>query len=124
MAAGVATLRRLLADDGAAYRRLDQLGARLEQGIAAAFEERSLPFSVVRVGSILWLVLQEGPAPRQVEAITDEAATRFASLHQALLTEGVYLAPSTYEMTFVSTAHDEAALDATAEAFTRAVAVL
>jgi len=121
MAAGTATLRTLLADDGRAWRRLNELGSRLEEGIRAAFSHHDLPWSVVRVGSILWLALQEGPPPLTAEAIAPEAAGRYAKLHGALLDRGVYLAPSAYEVVFVSTAHDETVIDQTVAAFDGAV---
>jgi glutamate-1-semialdehyde 2,1-aminomutase len=122
MAAGVATLHELLADDGAAWRRLDELGARMEAGIRDVFERHGAGWSVVRRGSILWLALQQGPAPITAECIAAEAAERYAKLHSALLERGVYLAPSAYEVAFVSTAHDETVIDQTIEAFDSAVA--
>ena len=121
MAAGAATLRHLLADDGASWRTLDDTAGRLQKGIEEVFRAAGLPFSVVRAGSILWLCLQEGEPPRRFDAIDSEAAGRYAALHSALLTEGVYLAPSAYEVLFVSTAHDEEAIDETVRAFGRAV---
>jgi glutamate-1-semialdehyde 2,1-aminomutase len=122
MAAGAATLRALLADDGAAWRRLEVLGARLEAGIRGVFERRGKPWSVVRLGSILWLALQDGPPPVSAEAIDPAAAERYAALHSALIDRGIYLAPSAYEVMFVSAAHDETVIDQTVEAFDSAVA--
>ena len=121
MAAGAATLGILLADDGAAYARLEELGALLEDGIRRAFAGRNRPWSVVRVGSILWLVLQDGPAPRRFADIRPEAAESYGRLHGALLGHGVYLAPSAYEVTFVSLAHDEDAIAQTVNALDEAV---
>jgi glutamate-1-semialdehyde 2,1-aminomutase len=121
MAAGAATLRTLLADGGAAWSRLDELGARLEDGISGVLRDHDLGWSVVRRGSILWLALQDGPAPVTAEDIDDGAAERYARLHAALLRRGVYLAPSAYEVAFVSTAHDETVIDQTVEAFGEAV---
>ncbi len=120
MAAGAATLRLLLADRGAAYRTLEKLGAQLEKGIAGAFAKRGLPWPVVRLGSIVWLSLQEGEAPRRFESIAPEAADRYAQLHRALLERGVYLAPSAYEVMFVSLAHDLESIEATVAAFDEA----
>lgn len=121
MAAGAATLRELLTDDGAAWKRLDELGARLESGIRSVFADNELPWSVIRRGSILWMALQDGPPPTSAEAIDSGAAERYAKLHAALLERGVYLAPSAYEVMFVSTAHDEAIIDQTVAAFDEAV---
>jgi glutamate-1-semialdehyde 2,1-aminomutase len=121
MAAGAATLRRLLENGGDSYRRLDALGARLEEGICGAFREHGAPWSVARVGSILWLVLQPAEAPRSYEEIRPEAADVYGRLHPALLERGVYLAPSAYEVIFVSLAHSEEVIDRSVEAFRGAV---
>lgn len=120
MAAGAATLRILLADGGSVYSELDQVSGSLEEGLTSVFTGKGLPWSVVRTGSILWLALQEGGAPRRFEDIRPESAEMFARLHQALLTRGVSLAPSAYEVMFVSTAHDSDAIEATLSAFQEA----
>ncbi|HHQ48872.1 MAG TPA: glutamate-1-semialdehyde-2,1-aminomutase [Acidobacteria bacterium] len=121
MAAGAATLDQLLAGDGAAWERLERTAGRLQKGITEAFAAHGLPYSVARAGSILWLSLQEGPPPRRFDRIDPAAAGRYAALHGALLEEGVYLAPSAYEVLFVSAAHDEADIDETVAAFGRAL---
>ncbi len=117
MAAGIATLEVLLAGGGAAYRRLEELGARLAAGLEGAMAAAGLPWSVVREGSILWLWLGEGAPPRRAEDIPAACAETYAALHRGLLERGVYLAPSAYEVIFVSLAHDEAAVDETVGAF-------
>ncbi len=117
MAAGIATLTELLADGGAAYRRLDETAGLLAGGIRRAFEERGLPWSVVRAGSILWLYLAAGEPPRRYEAIPPETADRYARLHRELLARGVSMAPSAYEVAFVSTAHDGETIRETVAAF-------
>jgi glutamate-1-semialdehyde 2,1-aminomutase len=117
MAAGAATLRTLLADGGAAWTRLDQLGERLESGLGTALQRAGLPWSVVRAGSIVWLALQDGEAPRKFEDIRPETADTYAALHGALLDRGVSLAPSAYEVLFVSLAHTDEVIDETVGAF-------
>jgi glutamate-1-semialdehyde 2,1-aminomutase len=122
MAAGIATLRRLLENGGSAYDDLERLGAALEGGIQGMFDRHGTGWSVVRRGSILWLVMQGGDPPRRSEDIRPEAADRYALLHRALLERGVYLAPSAYEVMFVSLAHDDDVIKETIEAFDGAVA--
>ena len=122
MAAGAATLNALLDDDGRVWTDIETLGARLERGIRGVFEAHDLGWTVVRRGSILWMALQDGPTPITAEDIDSGAAARYAKLHAALLERGVYLAPSAYEVTFVSAAHDEAAIDQTIAAIDEAVA--
>ena len=121
MAAGTATLQTLLADDGSAYRRLEDLGARLESGFNWAFRQHGAPWSVARIGSILWLVLQDGDPPRKFENIAPGCAEIYANLHGALLQRGVSLAPSAYEVMFVSLAHTDEVIDATIAAFEEVV---
>ncbi len=121
MAAGAATLGELLNDGNSVWKRLDRSAGRLGEGISGVFTDAGLPFSVVREESILWLSLQDGAAPRRFDRIDSEAVRRYAVLHAALLSEGISLAPSAYEVMFVSTAHDDDAIDATIDAFRRAV---
>jgi len=121
MAAGAATLRTLLANGGAAYSRLEELGDRLEIGLTGVLQRAGLPWSVVRVGSILWLALQDGEAPRKFEDIRPDGADIYAILHGALIERGISLAPSAYEVMFVSLAHDEEVIDQTVAAFEDAV---
>jgi glutamate-1-semialdehyde 2,1-aminomutase len=121
MAAGAATLRTLLANGGAAFSRLEELGERLEIGLSGALQRAGLPWSVIRVGSILWLALQDGEVPRKFEDIRPEAADIYAALHRALLDRGVSLAPSAYEVMFVSLAHTDDVIDETIVAFEAAV---
>ena len=47
---------------------------------------------------------------------------RFARVFHHLLAQGIHLPPSAYETLFVSTAHGDAEIDLTIEAFDRALA--
>ena len=92
MAAGEATLRLL---DEAAYRRLEQLGSALEEGLREVGR-------VARVGGMLTVFLR------------DEAA--FAAWHRRLRDRGVLIPPSQWEAWFVSTAHTDQDIEQTLEA--------
>jgi glutamate-1-semialdehyde 2,1-aminomutase len=105
MAAGLATLRVLQADDG--WARLERLGTLLEAGAITAIRAGGFPAAFVRQGSLFWFCLQDGEAPRRLDRVTDVATERYASFHRAMLDHGVYLAPSAYEVGFLSTAHTE-----------------
>jgi glutamate-1-semialdehyde 2,1-aminomutase len=120
MAAGLATLRALARDDG--WTRLDKSGERLERLLLPRLEAAPLDVQLVRCGSIFWLALQRGEAPRRADAIAAEAPQRYARLFQALLQRGVYLAPSAYEVGFVSLAHREEHLATLADALQEALA--
>ncbi len=66
-----------------------------------------VPARFVRQGSIFWLSLQEGDAPRQAEAIDPAAADRYRVLFSALLERGISMAPSAFEVGFLSLAHTQ-----------------
>ncbi len=120
MAAGLATLRVL--SRPCTYERLDALGARLGDGWRAALQRAGRAGEVARVGSVLWACLQDGPPARRYDAIRPEGAKAYASFHRECLRRGVWLAPSYYEVAFVGTAHDEAAIDRALGVFGEALA--
>lgn len=113
MCAGRAALERLR--DGGVHRQLETLGAHLERALAG------IPhLAVQRVGSIFWLCLS-GSAPsrppmRSPGQIPSDAAARFAAPFHALLERGIYLAPSAYEVGFLSAAHTPAHVEQLAAA--------
>jgi len=120
MAAGIATLDAL-AQPGS-YTRLEELGAELERGLAGALERAGEPGSVVRMGSVLWLALQAGPPPRAWHAVERGGASRYAELHRRLLEHGVWMAPSAFEVAFLSLAHTREHVARVVEAFEHSLA--
>ena len=117
MAAGTVTLQTLLADGGVAYAELEKLGAQLEWGFREVLSRLGVPWSVVRTGSILWLALQDGSPPRKFEEIRPECAEIYSALHLAMLERGFMLAPSAYEVMFLSLVHDPGVIEETISAF-------
>ena len=103
MAAGIATLDALAGPEP--YAALENLGAALQQGLERVLREAGESASVVRQGSILWLSLQPGPAPRSWGAVERAGAERYGAWHRELLARGVWLAPSAFEVAFLSLAH-------------------
>ena len=63
------------------------------------------PVQLVRLGSIFWLALQSGDPPNSAEAIDPEGADRYRQIFQGLMQRGIALAPSAYEVGFLSLAH-------------------
>ena len=113
MAAGAAMLDVLA--DGAAYRRLDELGRHLENGLQASLRRSGVAGSVVRRGSMVTLFFRDG-APHDYPQARDSDTARFSHFHGAMLERGVMLPPSQFETWFVSAAHTEAEIDATVAA--------
>ncbi|HEY5101647.1 MAG TPA: glutamate-1-semialdehyde 2,1-aminomutase [Steroidobacteraceae bacterium] len=101
MAAGVATLDLLTST--AVWERLEKLGTSLDALLAPILAAAPFPVRLVRAGSLFWLSLHEGAAPRQAATLSASAIARFGALFHAMLARGVYLPPSAYEVCFLST---------------------
>jgi glutamate-1-semialdehyde 2,1-aminomutase len=118
-AAGCAMLRNLR--DNPPYERLEALSARLEAGLREAASSAGIAHQVARVGSMMTLFFS-------AESVIDwPTASRcdtkkFANWFWGMLDRGVYLPCSQYEALFVSAAHSEADIDATAAAAREALA--
>lgn len=119
MAAGLATLRILERDQ--VWSRLEALGQRLEQTLTPRLADAAMPVQLVRLGSLFWLAFQAGDAPRAAAAIDPAGATRYGALFHRLLAAGIALAPSAYEVGFLSAAHQEADVDRLVEALAMAL---
>jgi glutamate-1-semialdehyde 2,1-aminomutase len=119
-AAGIAMLDALAADEGA-YRRLDELGARLDAGLTKAAREAGVPLVVSRVGSALTPFFLDA-LPHDYEGARAADLDAFARFHREMLQRGVMAPPSQFETWFVSLAHDEALIDRTIAAARAALA--
>ena len=111
MCAGLAALQQL--NDGTLYAQLEARGARLERGL------RALPGLIVqRVGSVFWICLgtATGTVLRSPKHYPAGCAQRYQAMYHPLLARGVYLAPSAFEVGFLSAAHTEADIDLLIEA--------
>ena len=115
MAGGLATLRALREGGWDALERRGQELEELWGPVLAPY-----PVSLVRIGSIGWLCFQQ-PAPRAWHQVDCAGAATYARLHQALLRRGVYLAPSAFEVLFVSAAHTREQLQRAAGALGEAL---
>jgi glutamate-1-semialdehyde 2,1-aminomutase len=112
-AAGIATLQELR--DHLPYERLEQLSARLEQGLAAAAKKAGVPHAITRVGSMLTFFFNAQP-PTDWDSASRSDTSRYAKYFWGLLDRGIYMPCSQYEALFVSAAHSEADIDATVQA--------
>ena len=113
MAAGVAMLDELA--DGRAYKRAQELGSHLENGLRAAIKRAEAPASVTRVGSML-TVFFRATSPTDYGEAREADTAMFARFHGAMLKRGILLPPSQFETMFVSAAHTEAVIDETVRA--------
>jgi glutamate-1-semialdehyde 2,1-aminomutase len=116
MAAGLATLSVLEEEDG--WARLERSGAALQALMEPVLAKAPWPMQLVRVGSVFWLCFAAGEAPRRADQIGSDGAEKYKPLFHGLLERGVSIAPSAYEVGFLSLAHTLDDL----ERFTEAIA--
>jgi glutamate-1-semialdehyde 2,1-aminomutase len=119
VAAGEATLIGL-AEDGV-WDGLERAAARLEAGITGAIRRAGGGARVQRVGAMFGVHFRDQPVWSLEDARACDTA-RFVRVFHGLLARGVYVAPSAFEAAFLSTAHDDAAIDETVQAWTAALA--
>ncbi len=74
-----------------------------------------------RAGSIFWMALETTELPRCSDAIQASSMERYKVIHESMLDQGIYLAPSGYEVGFLSTAHTNADVDQTLSALETAL---
>jgi glutamate-1-semialdehyde 2,1-aminomutase len=110
MAAGLATLKVLRTES--VYDRLEQLSARLEDGLRKAASDARVPHVVQRVGSMLTLFFHDGPVTNYEDAKRSDTAL-FGRFFWEMLARGVYLPCSQFEAAFVSASHTEDDIDHT-----------
>lgn len=113
MAAGLATIKQLTP---ASYEYFEKLGDRLEAGFREAAETYNIPHTVNRAGSMIGYFLTNENVVDFDTAKTADLEL-FAEYYGLMAQEGVFLPPSQFEGVFMSTAHTEAHIDKTVEAF-------
>jgi glutamate-1-semialdehyde 2,1-aminomutase len=119
MSAGLATLQILHDEDG--WARLSRLGEYLERQLGTVLAAAATDVTLARIGSIFWLALHAAQAPRTAEAIDPRSGASYARVFSALLASGVALAPSAYEVGFLSLAHTKSDIDRLAESLAKAL---
>jgi glutamate-1-semialdehyde 2,1-aminomutase len=119
MRAGLATLQKV--ERTGSYTVLEQKTAAFCDELNKEFSEKCLPLEVIRAASIFWLHTS-APAPiRRIEQIPANNAEEFARIFHRVLDKGVYLAPSGYEVNFMSLAHSDEELERARQAIVEAV---
>lgn len=114
MAAGFAQLNLLTKSDF--YDELSNKAQLLGDGFEFLKSKHNLPISNYRIGSILWTYFGLTENMRSSDKIKHETMDYYKQFHRGMLERGIYLAPSGYEVTFVSSVHTEKEINLTLEA--------
>lgn len=110
MAAGIATLRELIAHEAEIYPALERTTEAIANGVAAVAREEGIALTTNRVGSMFtWFFTPHAVVDFESAATSDTAA--FARFHRGMLESGIWLPPSQYEAAFVSATHGDAEVE-------------
>jgi len=120
MRAGLETLSRLRAPGF--YEALEAKSARLFDGLLGGCKAAGVPATGNRFGSMFTVFFTGLPAVTCGADVSDHCDLAFfGRFFNAMLDEGVYLAPSQFEAAFMSAAHTDEDVEATIAAAARAL---
>ncbi|HEX7954749.1 MAG TPA: aminotransferase class III-fold pyridoxal phosphate-dependent enzyme, partial [Burkholderiales bacterium] len=121
VAAGLATLKLVQAPGF--FDRLAANTAKLVDRLQDVAKGAGIAFSAQSVGGMFGVYFRAIPPQTYAQVMECDKAA-FNRFYHALLGEGIYFAPSAYEAGFVSAAHGDAEIDATAAAARTAFAAV
>ncbi|MEU2493255.1 glutamate-1-semialdehyde 2,1-aminomutase [Streptomyces sp. NPDC007883] len=111
-AAGLAQLRLL---DDAAYEKVDAVSTAVRGLVTDALAKEGVAHRLQTASNMFSVFFTDGEV-RDYEDARRQEAFRFNAFFHSMLSQGVYLPPSAFESWFVSTAHDDAAVERIAAA--------
>ena len=115
--AGLATLQTLL--EPGAFAEIESMARRLAAGVKRLADDSGIPIQVGQAGTIFGLYFLKDPAAEISDASSAKLhadTERYSAFFHLMLEQGVYFAPSQFEVAFASAAHGDAELEATMHA--------
>ncbi|HXA02418.1 MAG TPA: glutamate-1-semialdehyde 2,1-aminomutase [Cytophagaceae bacterium] len=122
MSAGLAMLH-YLNDHKEVYEKLENISARIVNGMSDANKNAGYNFTVNRIGSMFTMFFTNEPVT-DFESAKKSDLKKFAAYFQSMLAAGIYMAPSQFESLFISASIDEKIADQIVEAHTSAINTL
>jgi len=110
MRAGIAALKQLNKPD--LYDEMTQLARRLVFGLRSELADAGIAAHINAIGSLATIFFAPGPVRNYSDAKRSDTK-RYARFFREMLDRGIFLAPSQFEATFISTAHTSADIDRT-----------
>lgn len=111
MAAGLTTMKLLQTPDF--YTRLTTKTQAVTSGMQAIANRLGIPFTTNQVGGMFGFFFSEEKQITRYEQVVAGDIERFKTFFHGMLRQGVYLAPSAFEASFVSIAHSDDDIEAT-----------
>jgi glutamate-1-semialdehyde 2,1-aminomutase len=114
-AAAIATIERLLMNDGEVYRHVEHLGQKMQKGLEAIFRDLDFEAVVARQGSAFCIYFMDH-CPRDWHDLAGYHDFRFDDQFRRTLIEvGIYFFPLATKQCSISFAHTEEDIDITLE---------
>ena len=111
MSAGLVMLNELT-ERPEIYDHVENISAKLEDGIRHCAEKYNVTVQINRVGSMLSVFFTDKPV-YDFSSATLSDTDKFSVWFNSMLSQGIYLAPSQYEAVFVSDAHTDEDIEKT-----------
>ncbi|MCK0106996.1 glutamate-1-semialdehyde 2,1-aminomutase [Marinobacter sp. S0848L] len=122
MAAGLTTLNAI--SESGFHDRLIEKTNKVRDGIKAAADEAGIPLAVQSAGAMFGFFFTNESSVISFAQVMECDAERFKKFFQGMLVEGVYLAPSAFEASFVCAALSEDDIEFTLAAARKVMATL
>ncbi|MGF7185582.1 glutamate-1-semialdehyde 2,1-aminomutase [Desulfitispora alkaliphila] len=110
MSVGIATLKEL--QKPGVYEDLEQKTEKIVSGLKDAAKETGLNCSFNHIGAMYSIFFTKGPV-NSFKAVTKSDLEMFNKFFHMMLKEGIYLAPSQFEASFMSTVHSDQDIEKT-----------
>jgi glutamate-1-semialdehyde 2,1-aminomutase len=122
MAAGLTTLK--IIEQAGFYEALTKQTETLVQGLKERAAKNNIPLATNQAGAMFGFFFTEEKNITSFEQACACDAERFKKFYHAMLKEGIYLAPSSYETGFVSAAHSNDDITKTLDAAEKVFSIL
>ena len=124
VAAALATLNILRANDGAVYKQLERTTASLETGLHEIFKAKGIPYTISRLGSAFCVYFMDHIPVDLHDLQTNNDAALDVKYRRALIEQGVYHFPVACKQGSVSAAHTAADIAQTLQVTSQVVKAL
>ncbi|MBR9872412.1 MAG: glutamate-1-semialdehyde 2,1-aminomutase [Gammaproteobacteria bacterium] len=122
MAAGLTSLNAI--SEPGFHDRLTEKTNKVRDGFKAAADEAGIPLAVQSAGAMFGFFFTDAPSVARFDQVMECDVERFKKFFQGMLAEGVYLAPSAFEASFVCDALSDDDIEFTLAAARKVMATL
>ena len=122
VAAAIATIERLLEDDGNVYRRLETLGEQAQQGVESILQSHGITGTVARQGSALCLHFMDHEPVDWHDLASNHDFAKDLDMRREMIERGAYFFPVATKQISISAAHTEEDIAFTLECLDRTLA--